>query len=102
MLLLPCVLAISTPAQDAKKPLPRLEDYTVVHIFKGPNAPVKIITTSERLYRTRMTNAGKESPDFAGRYKFAIWGCGSNCAAGAIIDLQTGNVYQPPMAHESE
>lgn len=28
---------------------------------------------------------------------FAVWGCGSNCAAGAIIDLKTGKTYPPPV-----
>jgi hypothetical protein len=77
---------------------PRFEDYPVREKWNGPPAPLKLSTRSERMFRTRLTNAAKESPDFAGHYRFAGWGCGSACAAGAIIDLETGLVYPPPLA----
>lgn len=54
------------------------------------------------MFRTRLAEAAKEPPDFAGHYKFAIWGCGSNCAAGAIVDLQSGEVYAPPLGGKGE
>ncbi len=38
----------------------------------------------------------KTPPDFAGHFNYAIWGFGSNYAAGAIIDIHTGIVYPPP------
>jgi hypothetical protein len=50
------------------------------------------------MFRTRLTEAATQPPDFAGHYRFAVWGCGSNCGAGAILDLQNGAVYQPPLA----
>jgi hypothetical protein len=59
---------------------------------------LKLATRSERMFKTQLTKAAKEAPNFAGHYNFAFWGCGSNCAAGALIDLQTGEVFQPPLA----
>lgn len=65
--------------------------------WNGPNAPLKLTTSSERMFRTRLGEAAKEGANFAGHYRFAHWGCGSACAAGAIIDLKTGEIYAPPM-----
>jgi hypothetical protein len=50
------------------------------------------------MFSTRMKEAAHERPNFAGHYRITFWGCGSDCAAGAVIDLQTGNVYPPPLA----
>lgn len=81
-------------AQTARPP--RFEDYPVTEVWQGVAAPLKLTTRSERMFRTQLTEAAKQAPDFAGHYKFAGWGCGSACAAGAIIDLQTGDVLPPP------
>jgi hypothetical protein len=76
--------------------VPRFEDHPAAARWKGPSATPKLVTPSQRMFRTSLTNAAKEAPDFAGHYKFASWGCGSVCAAGAIIDLVTGTIYSPP------
>ena len=92
-----CALVISTNAQENPSPrLPRFEDYPVAEIWRGTPTPPKLTSRSERLYRTRLTDAAKELPNFAGHYRFATWGCGSECISGAIIDLQSGDVYSPP------
>jgi hypothetical protein len=77
---------------------PGFENFPVSEIWKGQAARVRLTTRSERLFRTNLTNAGKEPPNFAGHYRLTFWGCGSNCAAGAVIDLKTGSVYRPPQA----
>lgn len=53
---------------------------------------------SSATFQTRLTNAAKEPPNFAGHYRITYWGCGSFCSAGAVIDLQTGYVFPPPLA----
>lgn len=78
--------------------VPAFEDYAVRTESRGPATPVKLTTRSERMFRARLSEAAKQPPDFAGHYKFAVWGCGSMCAAGAIIDLTSGRVYPPPLA----
>ena len=50
------------------------------------------------MFQTRLTNAAKEPPNFAGHYRFTVWGCGSNCISGALVDLDTGDVFSPPLA----
>jgi len=82
--------------------MPRFEDYPASTDRHGPAAPVKLVTRSERMFQTLLTEAGKKPPDFAGHYKFDIWGCGSECAASAVVDLQSGDVYAPPLAKKVE
>ena len=104
--LLTLVLAQSARAQapsppqtakfDAKHP-PRFEDFPVTEKWNQPPAPLKLVTRSERMFRTQLTNAAKEPPNFAGHYRITSWGCGSECGAGAVVDLQTGSVFPPPL-----
>jgi hypothetical protein len=75
---------------------PKFEDFAVDANWQGPNAAVRLDSASSRMFRTKLIDAAKQPPDFAGHYRFASWGCGSVCAAGALIDLQTGIVYPPP------
>jgi hypothetical protein len=77
---------------------PRFEDYPVTENWNPPPAPLKLTTRSERMFKTRLTEAAKEPPNFAGQYRITYWGCGSNCSASALVDLATGDVIPPPLA----
>ena len=90
------VYVLSLMAQTGTS-LPRFGDYPIAESWHGMPAPVRLTTASERLFRTNLTNAAGEPPNFAGHYRFTFWGCGSNCGAGALVDLQTGIVYPPPL-----
>jgi len=87
--------AASNPASAKRSPV--FEDYPVSELWHGTTAPLKLTTRSERMFRTNLTNAAKGPPNFAGHYRFTFWGCGSLCGAGALIDLQTGEVFPPPL-----
>lgn len=56
------------------------------------------MSREERLFRTPLQEAAKQPPNFAGHFRFVSWGCGQNCSGGAVIDLRTGDVIQPPLA----
>jgi hypothetical protein len=87
------------PREDGdKKPPPRFEDFPVTEVWKGPPAPVKIQSKEERLFRTNLRDSIKKTPNFAGHYSLVFWGCGTSCLSGAIVDQQTGNVFQPPLS----
>jgi len=81
-----------------KKPMPKFDDYPVTETWQGHAASVQLTSRSEHLFRTQLREAAQKPPDFAGHYRFAIWGCGTQCVGGALIDLETGKVYQPPLA----
>ncbi len=77
--------------------IPEFEDYPSPSDWHGPEAQLRLITPSERMFRTRLNEAIKQPPNFADHYRVAYWGCGSMCGAGAVIDLRTGDVYPPPL-----
>jgi hypothetical protein len=93
---------------------PRFEDYPTTETFRGAPAPPVLITSEQRLYRTRIRkgvvngegvwsgsweNTMKTSgPNFAGHYFVIRWGCGSDCLMMAVVDAKTGKVYDPPLS----
>lgn len=85
-------------AQTAYSNPPRFEDFPAPTDWTGPAAPLNLGDRSERLFRTRLLQAAKEPPNFATHYRLTIWGCGSECASGAFIDLTTGRIIAPPLA----
>ena len=88
----------TNPSKETSRP--RFEDYPVNETWGGTAASVQFKSPSERLFRTQIKEAAKKPPDFAGHYRFAIWGCGTGCVGGAIIDLQSGEVFPPPLARK--
>ncbi|SFC94520.1 hypothetical protein SAMN04487907_1211 [Zunongwangia mangrovi] len=42
---------------------------------------------------TRITDGCKNGINFAGKYTLIIWGCGSPCQGGAIVDRTNGKIY---------
>ena len=85
-----------TPKYDKQHP-PRFEAFPVAEKWNKSPASLKLTSRSERMFRLRLANAAKEPPNFAGRYRFTTWGCGSECISGAIVDLATGEVFSPPL-----
>src|SRR5438552_10207925 len=77
---------------------PQFQDFPVSNVWHGKNAKLRLRTYNEKLFLTRLTEAAKGPPDFAGHYKIAGWGCGSVCASGALIDLKTGAIHPLPFA----
>lgn len=61
-------------------------------IYQGKNASI-VLTKEDRMFKTRLTNAAKEMPNFAGRYIVTTWGCGAECLMGVAIDAKIGNVH---------
>ena len=73
---------------------PKFEDYPATVDTSFRRAPLQLILNSERMFRTRLTEASNLPPNFAGTLRLAWWGCGSNCGSRAFVDLQTGSVQQ--------
>ncbi len=96
------LLAFLTAAPWSAEHRPRFEDFPVTSIWRGRPAPLHPSTVLPDDWRIDLPRAAKGPVNFAGRYHFALWMCGSNCAGGAIVDLSTGRVYQPPLARPAD
>jgi len=87
------IAPLCSPIAWAQKPVPEFKDYPANGIYQGTNAPIISLTKNDRMYRTRLSNAAKEKPNFAGHYIITAWGCGASCLMGAAIDAKTGKVH---------
>ena len=75
--------------------LHRFEEFAVPReIVTNPALP-RIEGRAAKLYRTQIRRAARKSPDFAGHFRVARWGCGTCCQQFAIVDLRTGKVSFP-------
>ena len=98
MLLRTAFLLASAVVVFAQHGPPKFEDFPAPADWKGAATELKLTNRSERLFRTRLLQASKEPPNFATHYRLTVWGCGSQCISGAVIDLTTGEVIAPPLA----
>ena len=83
---------------DASQTVPRFEQFSIAGtaIFRGIPADPRFETPGQRMYRTMIRLATKKGPNFAGHYTVAEWGCGTACEQIAVVDSQTGNVFDGP------
>jgi hypothetical protein len=85
------------PSQNkAPAKMPQFSDYPVNSIFHGVPAAPKLLTPGQRMFRTMIRQGAKKGANFAGHYAIAEWGCGASCVQIAVVDLQSGNVYDGP------
>lgn len=87
-------LFLCFPLADAQ--VPQFKNYPAGTIYAGKNAPVKIVTKDDRMFRTRLRELGKEKVNFAGHYILGAIGCGTECLTFVVIDAKTGKVSHLP------
>jgi hypothetical protein len=71
---------------------PRFSDYPARPVRAGRYAAPDLSSREARRYRTVLREAAAKGPNFAGRYRLVVWGCGAGCADFAIIDAASGRV----------
>lgn len=71
------------------------QEFTVDEIYQADHYKVDFSTCPQaKEFQTRITETVQEGVNFAGKYAYAEWGCGTNCGAGAIIDIETGEIVE--------
>jgi hypothetical protein len=76
--------------------IPQFREYPADSSPLTIRAPVDLSSPDAWTFRTRLRNAAKQEPNFAGQYVIASWGCGTTCVTGATVDLETGQVVFLP------
>ncbi len=84
----------SVTAEDNR--VPQFRDYPASNIYTGKRAEVMLSTADEKAYRTRLREASKQPANFAGEYVLTVWGCGTSCIHGAVVNLKTGHAVFLP------
>ena len=65
-----------------------------VKLYKGKLAEPDFNSNPEaNQYITRIKEACKNGINFSGKYTLVIWGCGSPCQSGVVVDRTNGKIY---------
>ena len=51
-------------------------------------------------YRTRLQQAHASAPNFDANSVVALWGCGTGCRWGAMVDRSSGEIFELPLGGE--
>jgi hypothetical protein len=84
-------LCVDASAQ-ARKRVPRFEDYPVKEIYQGKIAPLVLETREQQDSKTYYQAIADGGVNFAGHYAVVPLTCGPNCIAADYIDLRTGKI----------
>jgi hypothetical protein len=83
-------------AASAQNNVPKFDKFRVQETFSGKPAAPQLKRPKDREYRTKIETEAEQGPNFAGHYRVAVWGCGSSCVQGALIDSKTGQIFDLP------
>jgi hypothetical protein len=61
-------------------------------VYAGPIGRLDLSSPGAYSYRSRLKAASREPINFAGHFQVTMWGCGTDCITGAIIDAFDGQV----------
>jgi hypothetical protein len=78
--------------------VPRFEDYPARDTLRvAPVAP-DLTNPDYQRFRTVLRRGAAKGLNFAGGLTIVVWGCGTSCQSGAIIDGRTGKVSPLPQS----
>ena len=77
--------------------VPQFNSYPATQSEK-PSRHRLVATPLTKNFKTAFAEAIRSPVDFAGHYVTTSWGCGTGCAAGAMVDVNTGKSYPLPSA----
>ena len=90
-------LAVSAFAQRSEGTRqPQFADYPAQVLPPNEAGAPRFSTPGQRRFRTVIRDWMKKGPNFAGHYTIAEWGCGTGCEQIAIVDDESGRVYDGP------
>jgi len=84
---------LGVPLPQTKEPELRFKDFPVHKIFRG--RPASPVFPKGFGFPTKVREAARKGPNFAGHYTIANWGCGSGCESFAVVDAISGKLYNP-------
>lgn len=71
--------------------LPMFSDFPVDEVYTGEHVEPNVDKQPVRTFRTNLRYAAEQEVNFAGEYVFTTWGCGTNCAMAAFVNVRTGD-----------
>ena len=81
--------------------IPKFADFEVKNVYQGQPAVVEPPAEStDWRFVEALEYWVPQGPNFAGTYTVVTWGCGTLCQAFAIVNAQTGTLFQPKEVSE--
>lgn len=87
-----CLSLMLCSSVFAQEKVPQFKDYPVQSVYTGKTAQLDLSDDGVRMFRTRLRDALKEAPNFAGEYVITMWGCGASCRMYSFISKRTGQL----------
>ena len=84
----------------AKNSVPEPSDFPVKAVYTGAAAKLDTSDPDARMFRTRLSEALKRKPDFAGEYVTVMWGCGTSCRIYSFVNKRTGKLLKDSFGGE--
>ena len=75
---------------------PSFESYPANIAHPRDTSQLVLTTRLAKRYKSAITAESTKPVNFAGHYRVATWGCGTDCRGFAIINKHTGVVYTLP------
>jgi hypothetical protein len=93
-----CAAASGQAQAKAKERAPRFADYPVAKLSHIPVAKPKVPKNWHEDPRLRFQDSVHDDSraNFAGHYFVAIWGCGTTCVTGGIVEAKSGRIIGLP------
>ena len=94
--------AFCTTAQardKAQNRAPHFADYPVTKLLHIRVAKPRVPRNWHEDPRLRLQDSvySTSRPNFAGRYFVAVWGCGTACVTGAVVEARSGRIIPLPI-----
>jgi hypothetical protein len=90
--------SILADAQTVHDNPPRFEDYPVTDSWHGSVAQLKLITPSERMFRTRLSKAAKQPPVLRDIISFRFWDADLHVWRAQLSTLRLAGSFRRPWA----
>ena len=93
------LISLSASAYSDDK-LPQFKDYPA-KLYAGKPAKLLLNNETAKLFKTRLSEALKQKPVYAGEYVLASWGCGTQCVSYTFVNKRTGQVLDKDFGGET-
>jgi hypothetical protein len=77
----------------------QFKNYKTPQIISSKKAPLDVKSNpTAKTFKTAINETYKTAKiDFASHYITVVWGCGTGCVNGAMVDVRDGKVYDLPL-----
>jgi len=87
-------------AAASEQQAPQFSDFPATQYSHMASGKIDLTGDNAKQFRTRLTEGAHQLANFAGHYVVVVWGCGTSCRGGAVIDSFTGRVVFIPDTFE--